>query len=50
VYEARINGKERQLCEKEILLPEVEEKITQVTHEGGTDDPHTLKQFERSRH
>jgi chromosome segregation ATPase len=48
MYEARINGKEQQLWEKQILLREVEEKIAQVTHEGGTDDPHTLKQFERS--
>jgi chromosome segregation ATPase len=48
MYEARINSKEQQLWEKQILLREVEEKIGQVTHEGGTDDPHTLKQFERS--
>jgi chromosome segregation ATPase len=48
MYEARINGKEQQLWEKQILLREVEDKIAEVTHEGGTDDPRTLKQFERS--
>jgi hypothetical protein len=48
LYEQRINGKEQQLWEKRILLSEIEEKIVQVTHQGGTDNPETLKQFERS--
>jgi predicted nucleic acid-binding Zn-ribbon protein len=48
MYEARINGKEQQLWEKRILLDEIEEKIVHITHQGGTDDPRTVKQFERS--
>jgi hypothetical protein len=48
MYEQRINGKQQQLWEKRILFNEIQEKIAEVTHQSGTDNPETLKQFERS--
>jgi hypothetical protein len=47
VYEQRINSKEQQLWEKQILLREIEEKIAQADHLRGTDDPRTEKVMER---
>jgi chromosome segregation ATPase len=48
LYEQRINGKQQQLWEKTILLKEIVEKIAEVTHQSGTDNPETLKLFEKS--
>jgi chromosome segregation ATPase len=47
VYEQRINSKEQQLWEKQILLREIEEKIAQADHQRGTDDPRIQKVLER---
>jgi hypothetical protein len=47
VCEQRINAKEQQLWEKQIVLREIEEKIAEKTRIGGTEDPDTVKAFER---
>jgi hypothetical protein len=48
LYEQRINSKEQQQWEKQILLREIEEKITEVVRHGGTEDPKTVQAFEKS--
>jgi chromosome segregation ATPase len=48
LYEQRINSKEQQLWEKQILLREIEEKIAELQHATGADDPITPKLYEKS--
>lgn len=48
LYEQRINSKEQQLWEKQILLREIEEKIADLTKDQKKDDDKTARVYEKS--
>ncbi|OHT14907.1 hypothetical protein TRFO_14702 [Tritrichomonas foetus] len=48
LYEQRINSKEQQLWEKQILLREIEDKINELMQDSRTDNKKTSKIYEKS--